>query len=105
MTPTDFLRLIHNSSCLVGNSSVGIREGAFLGVPVVNIGSRQAGRERGPNVLDVGYDRNEIKEAMEHHITNGRYASDSLYGAGGAGERIAQLLAQVPLRIDKRLTY
>jgi UDP-hydrolysing UDP-N-acetyl-D-glucosamine 2-epimerase len=105
MTPTDFLRLIHNSSCLVGNSSVGIREGAFLGVPVVNIGSRQSGRERGPNVLDVGYDRNEIKEAMEHHITNGRYASDSLYGAGGAGERIAQLLAQVPLRIDKRLTY
>jgi len=105
MSPTDFLKLIHNSGCLVGNSSVGIRESAFLGVPVVNIGSRQSGRERGANVLDVGYDRKEIKQAMDHHLANGRYPSDSLYGAGGAGYRIAQLLAQVPLRIDKRLTY
>ena len=47
----------------------------------------------------------EIKLAMDRHLMNGRYASDSLYGAGGAGERIAQLLAQLPLRIDKRLTY
>ena len=47
MEPNDFLRLLKNSQCLVGNSSVGIRECAFLGVPVVNIGSRQHGRHRG----------------------------------------------------------
>ena len=105
MAPSDFLKLIYNSRCLVGNSSVGIRESVFLGVPVINIGSRQSGRERGLNVVDVGYDRNEIKLAIEQQCMNGRYASDSLYGAGGAGERIAQLLAQVPLRIDKKLTY
>ena len=45
MEPEDFLRLLVNSKCLIGNSSVGIRECSFLGVPVVNIGSRQEGRE------------------------------------------------------------
>jgi UDP-hydrolysing UDP-N-acetyl-D-glucosamine 2-epimerase len=105
MTPLDFLRLLYNSRCLVGNSSVGIRECSYLGVPVVNIGSRQAGRERGANVLDVGYDRREIADAIEHHLGNGRCARDLLYGDGRAGERIADVLATTPLRIEKRLAY
>jgi UDP-hydrolysing UDP-N-acetyl-D-glucosamine 2-epimerase len=105
MAPTDFLRLIRNSAGLIGNSSVGIRESSFLGVPVVNIGSRQSGRERGKNVLDVGYDRGEIAAAIKHHRGNGRYPNDLLYGDGEAGQRIAQLLAELPLRIEKRLAY
>jgi UDP-hydrolysing UDP-N-acetyl-D-glucosamine 2-epimerase len=105
MTPGDFLRLIYNCSCLVGNSSVGLRESSFLGVPVVNIGSRQTGREHGRNVVDVGYDRVEVTEAIRNQINNGRYPQDRLYGEGRAGERIAQLLAEVPLRIEKRLMY
>jgi UDP-hydrolysing UDP-N-acetyl-D-glucosamine 2-epimerase len=105
MAPTDFLRLIYNCRCLVGNSSVGIREASFLGVPVVNIGSRQNGRDRGRNVLDVGYNRQEIADAIRHHRRNGRCNKDLLYGDGKAGERIARLLAEVPLRIDKRLAY
>lgn len=105
MAPTDFLRLLYNSRCLVGNSSVGIRECSFLGVPVVNIGSRQAGRDRGANVRDVGYARAEIAAAIRQHSANGRYPQDGLYGDGAAGERIARLLAAVPLRIEKRLTY
>jgi UDP-hydrolysing UDP-N-acetyl-D-glucosamine 2-epimerase len=105
MTPNDFLRLIQNSSGLVGNSSVGIRECSFLGVPVVNIGSRQAGRERGRNVLDVGYNRTEIISAIEHHRRNGRYPNDKLYGDGQAGKRIAKLLAEVPLGVEKKLAY
>jgi UDP-hydrolysing UDP-N-acetyl-D-glucosamine 2-epimerase len=105
MAPTDFLRLIRNSTGLIGNSSVGIRESSFLGVPVVNIGSRQGGRERGSNVLDVGYDRTEIADAILHHRGNGRYPNDRLYGDGEAGKRIAQLLAEGPLRIEKRLAY
>jgi UDP-hydrolysing UDP-N-acetyl-D-glucosamine 2-epimerase len=105
MMPTDFLRLIYNSRCLVGNSSVGIRESSFLGVPVVNIGSRQSGRERGRNVLDVGYDRLQIEQAIRRHLSNGRYKKDLLYGDGSAGMRIAKLLTEVPLRIEKRLTY
>ena len=105
MAPQDFLRLIYNSRCLIGNSSVGIREASFLGVPVVNIGSRQSGRDRGRNVLDVGYDRREIAAAIQRHRCNGRYPQDQLYGDGHAGERIARLLAEAPLRIEKRLAY
>ncbi len=105
MSPTDFLRLIYNSRCLVGNSSAGIRESSFLGVPVVNIGSRQSGRDRGRNVMDVGYDGNAISGAIQNQVSNGRYSSDVLYGNGQAGQRIAQLLSEVPLLIEKRLTY
>ncbi|CDM65179.1 UDP-N-acetylglucosamine 2-epimerase [Pyrinomonas methylaliphatogenes] len=105
MAPDDFLRLIYNCRCLIGNSSVGIRECAYLGVPVINIGSRQDGRERGRNVLDVGYGRRAIIEALARHLGNGRYPSDPLYGDGRAGQRIAERLAQEPLRIEKRLTY
>ena len=105
MAPKDFLRLIFNSRGLVGNSSVGIRESSFLGIPVVNIGTRQSGRERGSNVLDVSYDRNEIAGAIRHHLHNGSYPRDAIYGDGDAGNKIANLLAQVPLTIEKRLTY
>jgi UDP-hydrolysing UDP-N-acetyl-D-glucosamine 2-epimerase len=105
MEPTDFLRLIYNARCLVGNSSVGIREASFLGVPVVNAGSRQGGRERGPNVIDVGYAEAEIEAAIHRQLAHGRYATDQTYGDGTAGKRIADLLAEVPLKIEKRLAY
>ena len=105
MEPTDFLRLLYSSKCLIGNSSVGIRECSYLGVPVVNIGTRQNGRERGMNVLDTGYLKNEIRSAVEHQLGNGRYGQDKLYGDGKAGERISQVLADAPLEIEKRLTY
>ncbi len=105
MNPTDFLRLLYNSKALIGNSSVGIRECSYLGVPVVNIGTRQQGRERGQNVADVDYDRQNIKHATEHQIKHGRYDFNKVYGDGRAGERISNLLATAPLSIEKRLAY
>lgn len=105
MSPEDFLRLVTNCNCLVGNSSVGIRECSYLGVPVVNIGTRQKGRERGDNVVDVDYDHGQIVSAIKHHLKNGRYPSNPLFGRGGAGEEIANLLTRIPLRIEKRLAY
>lgn len=105
MEPEDFLRLVYNSRCLVGNSSVGIREASFLGVPTVNVGTREAGRERGSNVLDVDYDMLQIKSAIQKQLAHGRYSSDTLYGRGGAGLRIAGILRDVPLKFEKRLTY
>lgn len=105
MSPEDFLRLACNSRCVVGNSSVGIRECSFLGVSAVNIGTRQSGRERGRNVTDVGYHRNEIASAINDQLRNGRLPSDTLYGDGKAGARIADLLASVALRVEKHLTY
>jgi UDP-hydrolysing UDP-N-acetyl-D-glucosamine 2-epimerase len=105
MLPEDFLRLLCGASGIVGNSSVAIRECSYLGVPAVNIGSRQQGRERGRNVLDAAHDRGAIAAAIREHLRNGRPAPDHLYGDGRAGERIAHTLATAELRIEKRLTY
>jgi UDP-hydrolysing UDP-N-acetyl-D-glucosamine 2-epimerase len=105
MAPADFLRLLYNAKCLVGNSSAGIRECSYLGVPVVNIGTRQAGRDRGANVLDADYDRTGIAGAVQDRLGRGRFPKDTLYGDGRAGERIAAILAEAPLTIEKRLTY
>src|SRR5919109_2717946 len=80
MFPEDFLRLLVNSTAIVGNSSVAIRECSFLGVPAVNIGSRQQGRERGGNVIDVPHDRQAITAAIREHIRLGRPKADDLYG-------------------------
>lgn len=105
MSPEDFLRLLNGAKCLVGNSSAGIRESSFLGAPVVNIGNRQAGRERGPNVTDVSYTKEAIISGVRKHLSNGRYPPSELYGDGRAGQRIAELLATRPLTIRKQITY
>ena len=105
MSPEDFLRLLVNSTALVGNSSVAIRECSFLGVPAVNIGSRQQGRERGKNIIDVDHDRVAIAAAVREHMGRGRPPGDYLYGDGRAGVRIANCLATAELTVEKRLTY
>lgn len=105
MIPEDFLRLLVGARCLIGNSSVGIREASYLGVPVVNIGNRQQGRDRARNVVDVGYNSAEIVNAVQRHLSNGRYSSSPLYGDGKAGERIAQILSRVPLTVEKKICY
>jgi UDP-hydrolysing UDP-N-acetyl-D-glucosamine 2-epimerase len=105
MLPLDFLKLLIGSRGIVGNSSVAIRECSFLGVPAVNIGSRQAGRERGRNVIDVPYERSAITAAIKEHLRNGPVERDPLYGDGRAGERIAEVLATARLSVEKRLAY
>jgi UDP-hydrolysing UDP-N-acetyl-D-glucosamine 2-epimerase len=105
LPPEDFIRVLNRARCIVGNSSVGIRECSYLGLPTVNIGGRQEGRDRGRNVIDVAYDRKEIRSALERCMSIGKFGSDPLYGDGRSGERIARLLAEVPLEIEKRLQY
>jgi UDP-hydrolysing UDP-N-acetyl-D-glucosamine 2-epimerase len=105
MFPEDFLRLLCASTAIVGNSSVAIRECSYLGVPAVNIGTRQMGRERGQNVIDVSHDRKAIADAIATHIDRGKPTCDLLYGDGKAGVRIADCLAQAELTIEKRLMY
>ncbi|MDA0219550.1 MAG: UDP-N-acetylglucosamine 2-epimerase [Proteobacteria bacterium] len=101
----DYARLINGASCLVGNSSSALREGSFLGVPAVNVGSRQAGRERGGNVIDVGYDREEITGAIRRQLEHGRYARSHMFGDGTAGPKIAEVLATANVAVQKRLFY
>ena len=100
-----FVRLMTRCACMVGNSSAAVREGAFIGVPAVNVGTRQMGRERGRNVIDVGYDREQILDAIQRQFHNGRYPADPIYGDGHAGERIANILSGCEFRIQKRIAY
>lgn len=101
-----YVHLMARTACLVGNSSSGIREGAFIGTPVVNIGSRQDGRRRGPNVMDVGHTKAEIQAALQKQIEHGRYRSDPIYGDGNAGRRIADVLAtKNDIQVQKRITH
>jgi UDP-hydrolysing UDP-N-acetyl-D-glucosamine 2-epimerase len=100
-----YLRLMRGAACLVGNSSAPIREGAFIGTPAVNIGTRQDGRERAPNVIDVGHDRAAIVAAIRRQLAHGRYTPAHLYGDGHAGVRIADVLARTSLSVQKRIQY
>jgi len=105
LQPLDFLSVLIHSRGIVGNSSVAIRECAYLGVPAVNIGTRQQGRDRGANVVDVDFDRTAIRAAITKMFASHGAARDALYGDGTAGERIAAVLATAPLTIEKMLTY
>ena len=105
MEPQDFLKLLVNSKCLIGNSSVGIRECAYLGVPVVNIGTRQNGRDRGNNVLDVAYEKLAIAQAIKKQIGVTQLTPSSIYGDGDTGNKIADILATCELSFHKTITY
>jgi UDP-hydrolysing UDP-N-acetyl-D-glucosamine 2-epimerase len=100
-----FAPLLKNAACMVGNSSSGIREAAFLGTPTVNIGSRQTGRERGRNVMDVDYRSDEIVRAIRSQFEHGRYEPDHVYGDGFAAEKIVDILRQHPISIQKTISY
>lgn len=100
-----YVRLMKRCACKLGNSSAAIREGAYLGVPAVNIGTRQENRTRGKNVMDVDYNRKEIIAAIREQIAHGPYPSEPIYGDGHAGSRIADILEFTNLNIHKRMTY
>jgi UDP-N-acetylglucosamine 2-epimerase len=107
MAPLDFLRALLGCKVLVGNSSVGIRECSFLGVPVVNIGTRQQGRERAKNVFHVQMNHDNfsaascaepLREQIMAVMSYERPGPSTLYGDGHAGKRIAGILAGAELR-------
>ncbi len=105
MEGKDFLKILLASKCLIGNSSVGIRECSFLGVPVINIGSRQNKRERGRNIIDVKYDKDQIKKAIEYWLLNPRPSQSFVYGGGNAGKQMADLLSKIELRFSKTISF
>ena len=104
-TSEDYVNILREATCIVGNSSSGIREASFLGTPSVNIGSRQNGRDRAPNVIDVGYSAVEIESAIQTQAKHGRYQSSEIFGNGFAGEQMAEILASVDLNVDKKLNF
>lgn len=97
--------LLNNAACIVGNSSSGIREAAYLGVPSVNIGTRQTGRERADNVMEAPYDRLAIIDAIKKQIKIRHYKPSYIYGRGDSGKKIANILCRTQVSCQKRITY
>jgi UDP-hydrolysing UDP-N-acetyl-D-glucosamine 2-epimerase len=109
----DFLSLMKTSTVLVGNSSSGIIEAPSFYLPVVNIGERQEGREKTDNVIDVGYDKDQIKKAIFTAIHDKNFREKvrkckNPYGDGKAGQRIANILSKIKIErrlLEKQVTY
>ncbi len=100
----DFLWLLIHSKGIVGNSSVAIRECSYLGVPAVDIGSRQSGREHCSNVIHSDYSVEDILSAI-NQLENIERISCDVYGDGKSGERVADVLATCELNVDKKLYF
>jgi UDP-hydrolysing UDP-N-acetyl-D-glucosamine 2-epimerase len=90
--PKMFLSILRNARCVVGNSSVAIRECSLMGVPAINIGGRQKNRERATNVIDSSFDSEAIYSALLKQVDHGAYAPSQIYGDGKSGVRIAELI-------------
>ena len=94
---TDFISWLAQADVMVGNSSAGIIEAATFGLPVVNVGSRQAGRERSGNVVDVSQDSASIRKAVAQALKHGKLTVSNIYGDGQAGARIVEKIKQLDL--------
>ena len=103
-TPEDYLKVLKNSKMIVGNSSSGIRESSYLGVPAVNIGSRQANRELGGNVENASYNYNDIFRAMMKQYGK-KIKKSYLYGKGDAAKKICKILTKTNLKLKNKLNY
>lgn len=104
--PEDFLKILIKSKCIVGNSSVAIRECSYLGIPAVNIGTRQNGREHGKNIINSGFSSEEIYLKIKKQISYRSLNTEKIFGDGKAGINIAKILEKIKITTtQKRLCY
>jgi UDP-hydrolysing UDP-N-acetyl-D-glucosamine 2-epimerase len=87
LSPEKFVELATKAKALVGNSSFGIREASFIGLPVINLGKRQSGRQKAENVLDIPniLSFEELSQLANSHIQSEPFKQSTLYGAGNSG--------------------
>jgi UDP-hydrolysing UDP-N-acetyl-D-glucosamine 2-epimerase len=101
-TPEEFISVLNNALCIIGNSSSSIREASRTGTPSVVVGHRQNGREFGDNVIYLpDFDSKSVRNAIHKQIEHGKYNLSNLYGDGFAGKRIAEILCTADLNIEK----
>lgn len=113
LSQVEYLSLLNIADAMIGNSSSGIIEAPSFKLPVVNIGTRQEGRLRACNVIDVGYTKEEIIRGIDKALYNVEYRNDlqtctNPYGNGTAGKQIADVLSKIEINkelIQKRITY
>ena len=101
-----FFHILNVTKCLIGNTSSAIREGSFIGVPTVSVGTRQNGRDRGRNVINANYNTNEIYKKIILQISKkNKILKSNLYGNGNASKKIVNILKKIKVNVQKRLTY
>ena len=101
-----YIKLMDLCACAVGNSSSALREGAFIGVPAVNIGTRQNGRMHGDNIIFVDTDTDAILQTIKQQVAHGKYPQSDIYGTGDAGTKLADILAEIgTISAQKRICY
>ena len=105
LTPENFLHMLAAATCAIGNSSSFVRDASFFGTPVVLVGDRQEGRERGDHVIPAAANRAAIIAGIHAQLVRGRYPPSTLYGDGHAAQRIADALATLEPYVQKRLSY
>lgn len=108
-----FISILAKAAVLVGNSSTGILEAPSFNLPVVNIGTRQRGRLRACNVIDVGYTKEEIVNGVKKALFNETFRENLIncvnpYGDGKSSQRIVKILEDIEISeklLDKKITY
>jgi UDP-hydrolysing UDP-N-acetyl-D-glucosamine 2-epimerase len=105
LPPEDYLKVLANTACAVGNSSSFVRDAGYFGTPVVLVGRRQEGRETDLHVTPVKPGKAEISRAIRQQLSHGRYPPSTLYGDGFVSTRIADALAAISPYIQKRLNF
>ncbi len=105
LSPEDYLRVLANAACAVGNSSSFVRDAGYFGTPVALVGNRQDGRETDDHVVRAKPLREEIAACIRRQLMHGRYAPSRLYGDGYVAGRIAEALAALQPYVQKRLDY
>lgn len=103
--PEDYLRVLANAACAIGNSSSFVRDASFFGTPVVLVGNRQDGREHDEHVMPVPADARAIAATARIQLGRGRYQPSTLYGDGNVSARIAAAVATLDIYLQKRLFF
>jgi UDP-hydrolysing UDP-N-acetyl-D-glucosamine 2-epimerase len=98
----EFVSLLGQAACVVGNSSAGVKECSFLGTPVVDIGARQRGRLSSEHLINVPYEVERIEAAIRQQVAHGRYPASRLYYAPDTSDRIVDVLVNAELYTQKR---
>jgi UDP-hydrolysing UDP-N-acetyl-D-glucosamine 2-epimerase len=105
LTPENYLKVLANAACAIGNSSSFVRDASFFGTPVVLAGNRQLGRESDAHVAPVPTETNAILCAVRKQLQHGPYPPSTLYGDGYVSGRIAAALTELRPYVQKSLVF
>jgi UDP-hydrolysing UDP-N-acetyl-D-glucosamine 2-epimerase len=105
LTPEDYLKVLCNAACAVGNSSSFVRDASYFGTPIVLVGNRQNGRETDEHVTRTTVDLDRIVAAIRAQLAHGRFPPSTLYGDGHVAERIAEALERLTPYRQKQLAF